>query len=293
MPENNNYIQTEQHPRPIPPGPHPGPHPVPPPMPNPCAMRDPFRNIGYIDNLAELKNYILRKLGAPIVCVELTDEQLYDVIGDCIRYFWKYADHGTHEDYLAFHLVPGMTHYKICQDLEQVVNFECSNWFGDINQLFTPAHNLMYNELMTMGGMRFSSTCWGGSSYGDVLGHWNACLTWLEEAKNEFSTTYQCRFIPEENALSIWPTPQKPQLGLLRVYKRERVLNIIQHPLFRKYVVASAGKVWADALRKYSLTIAGGGTINADSKYSSYADEVEKLEDRIFKENPSYEVFVG
>lgn len=263
-------------------------------MPNPCALRDPFSNIGYLDNLAELKNYILRQLGAPMICVELSDEQLYDVIGQCIRYWWKYADNGTKEDYLAFKLIPGITHYKICQELEAIVNLECQSWFGSINELFTPAHNLMYDEMMTMGGMRFNSTCWGGASYGDVLGHWTSCLTWLEEAKNEFSTIYQVvNYEPATHELVIEPTPKTPQLVLMKVFKRSRVLSIIQDPLFRKYVVACAGKLWADLLRKYTITISGGGNVNADSKYSSYAEEVTNLEERIYKENPSYEILVG
>ena len=270
------------------------PQPIHPPMPNPCAKRDPFSNIGYLDNLAELKNYILRQLGAPMICVELSDEQLYDVIGQCVRYWWKYANNGTKQDYLAFQLIPGMTHYKICQDLEQIVNLECQSWFGNINELFTPAHNLMYDEMMTMGGMRFNSTCWGGASYGDVLGHWNSCLTWLEEAKNEFSTIYQVvNYDAASHELVIEPTPEKPMLVLMKVFKRTRVLSIIQDPLFRKYVVACAGKIWADLLRKYSITISGGGTLNADSKYSSYAEEVNNLEERIYNENPTYEILVG
>lgn len=245
-------------------------------------------------NFNAIKKYVLGQLGAPYICVELTNQQIQDTIGDCIRYWWQYANDGTHEDYLAFMLVPGMTKYKICQELDQVVNFECSNWLGDINQLFSPAHTLLYSDLMSMGGMQFSSTCRGpSSSYGDVLGNWNATLTWLEEAKNEFSTLYQVKYIKDEKTLSVWPTPKAKQLGLLHVYKRDKVSNIIQKPLFREMAVCKCGMVWANALRKYSLQIAGGGTLNADSLYSSYKDRYDAILERIYKENPNYDFIVG
>lgn len=258
--------------------------------------RDPFKSqLQFLDIecLAELKRYILTQLGSPVICVELSDEQMMGVIADCIRYFWKYYKGSQREDYLCFELQPGITHYKICQELEEVVNFECSNWFGDINHIFTPMHNLMYSEMMSMGGMQFNSTCWGGSSYGDVLGHWNGMLTWLEEAKNEFSTTYSVRYIRESKELSVWPTPQHPERGLIRVFKREHIRNIIQDPLFRKMVVSRCGMIWTNALRKYQLTLAGGGTLNADSLYSSYEKEHDWCIERIDKESPNGEFFVG
>ena len=244
-------------------------------------------------NFFEIKKYILGQLGAPYICIELTDSQIMDTVADCIRYWWQYAADGVHEDYLGFELQPGITHYKICQELDQVINFECSNWFGDINHLFSPMHNLMYSELTNMGGLQFNSTCWGGSSYGDVLGHWNACLTWLEEAKNEFSTTYQVEYIKDSKELLVRPTPKTRQLGLLRVFKREKIANIIQKPLFREMVVAKCGIIWANALRKYSLQIAGGGTLNADSLYSSYKERLDAVQERIYNENPNYDFIVG
>lgn len=51
--------------------------------------------------------------------------------------------------------------------------------------------------------------------------------------------------------------------------------------------------IWTNAMRKYQLTLAGGGTLNADSLYSSYEKEHDWCIERIDKESPNGEFFVG
>lgn len=254
--------------------------------------RDPYYDIGWIDNLTALKAYVLRQLGSPRICVELTDEQLTDLIGDCIRYFWKYYSQGHREDYLAFELVPGMTHYKICQELEEVVDLNLPNFLGLTDNLLSPVTNALISQF-PWGGMTFPGQCWGGSDYGDVLGNWNATLTWLEEAKMDFGRKYQVKYIREQKALLVRPTPRYPDRCLLRVYKREHFINLIQDPLFRKYLVAKAGWLWALGLRKFSLQLAGGGTLNGDSLAADFKQDIKDIEDRIDLESPVSEILVG
>ena len=258
-----------------------------------CASRDPYADIGKLENVMALKAYILRQLGAPRVCVELTDEQLTDIIGDAVRYFWKYYSLGHREEYLAFQLVPGMTHYKICQDLEEVVDLNLASWLGNVDNLLTPVNNMMVNQFLPYGGGKYVSPCWGTSDYGDILGNWNATLTWLEEAKMDFGRKYQVQWVRESKELIIAPTPRWPERALLRVFKRELFTNLIQDPLFRKYVVAKAGYLWMIGLRKYSINIAGGGQVNGDSLGADFKEAIKEIEDRIELETPVNQIVVG
>jgi hypothetical protein len=57
--------------------------------------------------------------------------------------------------------------------------------------------------------------------------------------------------------------------------------------------VAAAGKVWANALSKYNLTLAGGGTLNATQMYSNFVTEYDWCVERIDKESPNGYFFVG
>lgn len=260
-------------PRPFPPGP---PIPRPPEPPPPSPNSDPVLESTRIQNMAQMRNYIKLMLGSPVICIEISDEQLNNIIGDAIRYVQRYYfGQGNYRDYLCMELVPGQTHYKICQELESVVDFATSNWVGDINELFTLPHNMLYDSVMSMNSSTiYRGTCYGNSAgYGDVLGSWNAALMWLEQAKVDFGESYQVRYNEKEKELSVWPTPRHPVRGIMEVYKRQKSSKIFNDIIFRKLVVAMAGRVWCNALRKYQLSLSGGGTLNADSLYASFTED--------------------
>lgn len=292
------------------PGPHPGPYPppgpspfppgpfrpIPPGPPPPQNTCDPVLEGTMIQNVAQLRNYIKLMLGSPVICIEISDQQLDYIIGDALRYVHRYYFRRGHfRDYLIMELQPGKTHYKICQELETVVDFQTSNWLGDINELFTLPHNALYDSVMSMNSSSiFRGSCYGNSAgYGDMLGNWNASLMWLEQAKIDFGEAYQVRYNEAEKELSVWPTPRKPVRGIMEVYKRQRSIKVFNDIMFRKLVVASAGMVWTNALRKYSLTIAGGGSLNADSLYSSYKEQYDYCLENIRLESPAGEFYMS
>lgn len=283
-------------PKPGPMPPHPGPRPPHPgPRPEPCQS-DPILDSTMIQNMAQMRNYIKMMLGSPVICVEISDEQLNFIIGDCIRYIQRYYyRQGNYRDYMILDLIPGVTHYKICQELETVVDFQTANWLGDINELFTLPHNALYDSIMSMNSSSiFKGSCYGNSAgYGDILGSWNAALQWLEQAKIDFGESYQVRYNEKEKELSIWPSPRHPCKGIMEVYKRQRSVKIFNDIMFRKLVVARAGMVWCNSLRKYSLTIAGGGQLNADSLFASYKEEYDYCLENIRLESPNGEFWVS
>lgn len=80
----------------------------------------------------------------------------------------------------------------------------------------------------------------------------------------------------------------------MEVVKRQKSCHIFNDYWFKELVVCKAGMIWTNALRKYSLTIAGGGTLNADSLYSSFKERYDAAIERIDKESPNgHCIFVG
>ena len=56
------------------------------------------------------------------------------------------------------------------------------------------------------------------------------------------------------------------------------------HILFRRLVVARAKKLWGLHLKKYALTLPGGGSINGSEIYSDGVAEEEKAFEAVQKE---------
>ena len=253
-----------------------------------CCAVDHFMEDREIQNIPQLIAYIKGQLGSPIICCEIADSQILDVIRDMVQYIWRYYyKEGNYRDYLCMELFPGKTHYKLCQELESVVDFQTANWLGNINELFTVPHNVLYDQIQSMNTFNYNGMCYGDSSFGDVCGNWNAQLTWLEQIKFDFGESYQVRYNAKEKELSIWPSPRRKVHGLMEVMKRQRSVKI-----FNDYV-CRCGMLWTNSLRKYSLTLAGGGQINADSLYSSFKERWDTAVERIDKESPHGWVYVG
>lgn len=253
-----------------------------------CDSQDTFMSNNQIQNVAQLRNYIKSMLGSPTICVEISDEQLNDIIRDGVQYMWRYYyDEGSYKDYLLMELIPGKTKYKICQELESIVDFNTSNFLGGINDLFTVSHNLLYNQLSTLGGNVYSGMAYGSTTYGDVMGNFHATLVWMEEVKNTLGESFRVSYNSKEKILTVYPTPVRPTRGIMAVYKRQKSEKIFNDYLYKEFVVSKAGMLWTNSLRKYNLAIAGGGTLNADSMYSSYKERFDAVIERIDLESPN------
>ena len=262
--------------------------------PNNCCDVDFFMRDREIQNVTQLISYIKGQLGSPVICVELADTQLYDIIRDTVQYIWRYYyKEGNYRDYLCLELLPGKTHYKLCQELESVVDFQTASWLGNINELFTVSHNLLYDTVQGMNSFNYNGMCYGDSSYGDVMGNFNAQLVWLKQVKFDLGESYQVSYNAKEHLLHVWPSPKKPVHGLIEVVKRQSSQKVFNDYWFKELVVCKAGMIWTNSLRKYSLTIAGGGTINGDSLYSSYKERYDAAIERIDKESPHGFIYIG
>ena len=58
-------------------------------------------NIQLPDSTADVVAYIKRKLGAPVIPINVADEQIYDRILDALQFFRDYNEDGTEKSYVA------------------------------------------------------------------------------------------------------------------------------------------------------------------------------------------------
>lgn len=249
-----------------------------------------------INNLAEFKHYLKTILGQGVVCVEITDAGLDYIIKDSLLYFKKYAFDGSQRTYLRFELQPGQNLYKMCDDLEAVVDIQTSSWLGSINELFTVPHNLMYSEFaggMAAGGVMGLGTSTQNAMGYDMLGNWNSTVMAMKEWKANFGPNYSCKFDRLERMLEVTPTPKERVRVLLEVYLHTRTRLLFNDPLFRQYAEQLALIRWARPLAKYTVTLAGGGQLNMGNLLSEAKQSLKELEERIEKENPNCYVQYG
>ena len=243
-----------------------------------------------ITNLLGMRDYIKRQLGYPVICVEIANEQLDDIISDAAKDMHRYLiGEASYKTYMSFQMTSGTSAYSISEDLEAVVDFDTIQGFNGVNQLFTVEHNILYNDLV--GGKLLGTG--PDASTGGILGNYNTQMMYLEEIRNEFSPRYNVQYNPLSKMMYVTPTPKEDCVGLLEVFKREDSTLLFNHILFRRLVVARAKKLWGLHLKKYALTLPGGGSINGSEIYSDGVADEEKAFEAIQKEAAPPMFFVG
>jgi len=84
--------------------------------------------------------------------------------------------------------------------------------------------------------------------------------------------------------VKIFPTPITNEVVSMRYWRREDAVYLYNNTLFKDLAIAYCGVMWGSILGKYSTTMAGGGTINADAIKSEYSEKLVAAKEAIKKE---------
>jgi hypothetical protein len=245
-----------------------------------------------ITTLSLFRDYIKRQLGHPVICVEIADEQLDEVIRDTIDIFQRYMySEGTYKDWMIMSVSAGTSAYTMPDNVQDVLDIKLSAGGGDgINSLFTPTHNLLSNDWVGNGAYPGGP---GGGGTGMSLAGYDVAMMYLEEIRLKFSRLYRLNYRDATKELLVTPTPNEDMTGVVEVYKRHAADALYNHILVRKLAVALSKKLWALHLKKYNLTLPGGGNLNGEGIYNDGLTEEEKVMDMIIKESQPPDFYVG
>lgn len=215
-----------------------------------------------IKTIEELKDWVLIKLGAPSVTVELTDEQLNSCIGDAIAVYSKYAY--VPNKYLTVNL----KFYKPGHGLDlrefhimsvDDISFQRDNVFGMTNDLF-------------FGPYAYFGQGGGSPLYGLGAGNWvGSWVTyhnmheWFDLTKRMLGSQPDWQWDKQKQVLRLMPEPKyNGDHYILLTCKCEPPLEeYIGNEYVRRLVLAEA-KILLGTIRKKfsSIQLIGGGQID-------------------------------
>lgn len=146
----------------------------------------------------QLMDKVKRRLGAPMVKVELCDEQIVDHI-DYARQKWiKWAiGNATQETYFTVMLQAGKRFYDLPAGVHEVVAYDDGPiQSGGINTLFTMDNFMFQNGF-------YGNVFWGGYD----LVSYHIVLDFMSTLKRYRSTPYNWKYHKSTNQLEIDPAP--------------------------------------------------------------------------------------
>jgi hypothetical protein len=260
---------------------------------------------------------IQRQLGAPLINLEISDEQIYDCITDSIEYFTKWA--GYTEEYLVFDskLYKRGVGIKIddlvsktpeLRDGTGVANLSAA-YDADLASYrkvmdcfeFAKGEDTGINTLFTleqaMAQQIYSSYMVG--NFGFDLITWETLKSFIDTRNKVLAMIPQFRFDPRTQILKLIPEP-KPEhtyLGVVGCYIERPIKDLIRERWVQKYALALSKIAIARVREKYQGTnLFGGGQVQSTTLLAEGIKEKEMLEQELmnsYQDNTPPTFFIG
>jgi hypothetical protein len=244
---------------------------------------------GRIDDFLKARNYLKIKLGHPVVCVEVADEQLNQIICDTVQDASRYLyGEGNQRDYMLLAMTSGTTAYVLPDDVIDTVQFSFMSYLDGINVMHSPTNMLLYNDWANQRNYPG-----GPGSGGASIVNYDIAMMYFKEIQNQFKTMYNADYHEPSRTLYLTPTPKQDGVGMLEIWRRSQITDMLDHPIVKKIMVGRAMMQWGQSLGKYQIQMPGGGTTNGDTIYSRGEAMEEKWMEKLEKEGTFPQFFVG
>ena len=230
----------------------------------------------------ELIEYCLRRLGKPVVEINVDDDQLQDRADDAFQYFAEYHYDGVELVYLKHQLTADdITNGYI--DLTSDGGIDASNLIVSVSRIFSiPGrtinmfdirYQLALNDLYTIGRL-------------DLI-HYTMYQQYMNLVQDILQPDKRIRYHPVTNRLHIdTDMDENFSSGDYIVIEAYRILDpatyteIFKQRLLKDYLTASIKKQWGQNLIKFEgVQLPGGVSINGRALYDDAVQELEKIQE--------------
>jgi len=257
-----------------------------------------------IKSYNHLAQRIRRSLGEPLVEVEISSEQMYEIIDIAVEYFTKFA--GETEEYLIFRsdlyqrglgLEIGKLFNTSPEMFNTTNNGLSGGWDYDLDNYrrvvdvfsFDQGNNSGVNTLFTI-----EHTIAQQAYFGHLLGNvgydlitWHSMKNWLDTREKLLGMTPYLRFDPDTQILKIIPEPNPGQtyFGLIGCKIQKPIKDLVSQLWVYRYSLALAKITIGHVRGKYSGTnLFGGQQVNASDLLRQGEKEKEELEKEIMSD---------
>ena len=257
-------------------------------------------------NRGQLINYGLRQLGAPILEINIDDDQLHDAVNDTVQIYQERHYNGIERMYLK---------YKITQDdvdrgtakgtggvgivttsgiSTNTATTVSSEFYETSNFLAVPENILGVNRIF-----KFDSSSISGGMFSikyqlflNDLYYFNSVnllqyamtKTYLEDIDHLLTTEKQIRFNMRQDKLYLdidWGSEQVGDFIVIDCFRALETEQIYDAPFVKRYFTALIKKQWGANLLKFRGTkLPGGIELNGREIYDEGVKELQELRDR-------------
>ena len=228
-----------------------------------------------IQTKADLTEYIKSQLGAPTINVEVTDEQIAQIIDDSVQKFSEYA-YGTLEDIVLMQL-GGSGDYVLPDTITNIIKLSKGG-----------GSNIMSFNVNFGGGLvpniwseQFFSGA--GSMIGNIIPQIISISTNKAVLEKYFGDDIYYNFNPHRKVLQVLENFSGPaalhyQYEYLADDEGDLIFN---HEWIKEYTVAKVKFLWGTVTGKFDQALVGGARINYGDMKSEGQQAIEYLQEQL------------
>ena len=256
----------------------------------------------------ELIDHCLRKLGAPVLEINVSDEQLDDIVDDAIQYFQERHFDGVERMYLKYKITqddldrgradPPSGTGNVATTGTSKGGYGSSTWYENSNYINVPDAVIGIEKVFKFdtssisGGMfsikyqLFLNDLYFFNSVN--LLQYAMTKRYLEDIDFLLTTDKQIRFNKRQNRLYLdidWGSQDKDQYIILdcyRVLDPSTFTNVYNDSFLKRYCTALIKKQWGQNLIKFrGVKLPGGIEFNGREIYQDGVEEVNAIRDQM------------
>ena len=234
-----------------------------------------------ITSREQFKEYILRRLGSPVIDINVDDEQIEDRIDDALLKYRDYHFDGMQHVYYPYQLTQtdiNNRYVTLPEDFVGVTRiFDINDSYGAMN-LFNIRYQLHLNELFNISSVSVTP-------YVVAMRH----IEFLEEV---FVGKKPIRYNRNTDKLYIdmaWDDDtiagQFIMIDGYREVNPEENPDVWDEPWLRQYATQLVKRQWGEHLKLYEgMNLPGGITFNGQKIWDEAQEEIQKLEDTVIND---------
>lgn len=239
----------------------------------------------------DLKNYALRKLGAPVMQINVSPEQIEDRIDDALASYWEWHHEGSYHDFISRQLTQNeidTREFVIDDWVYQVLGIMMlGNEYSQFNLEYTAYMQNLGNQFVVMNGS-------GVVSY-------TVAMSYLSMIRDFFSPEHRVQFNQNHNKIRIHSDLERFQAGdylVLEVYRfsdPNTYRETWNDWWLKDYTTALIKKQWGQNMLKYSgFTLPSGITLNGREIYQDALADIQALDELLrTTESTPPDFFIG